>query len=116
MIDLPITVKRQLTFGKRDLKVALRLDFTGNVNSNKLVEQLPFLKKAGMKLKLNPGLAIFTNSTGRGITINLDRPLKIDTGLESHLHQQTIGSLLINLGAKHKKGDIVKLNYTLSAI
>jgi hypothetical protein len=116
MLNLPITIKRSLTFSKNAVKVNLLLKFTEDVHVKTLVEQLPFLKKAGMKLKLSPGLALFTNTTGKGVSIKLNRPLKMSTGFESKLHKQTIGSLLINLGNKHKKGTIIKLNYTLTAL
>ncbi len=115
MINLPIECKRQLTFGKKDLKVALTLTFSGDVKTEELVEQLPFLKKSGMKLDIKPGLAIFSNAAGKGVVVKLAKPLQMRTGLESEHHAQTIGSLLIDLGAKHKKGDVVKLSYTLSA-
>jgi hypothetical protein len=116
MINMPITCKRDLTFGAKEMRVALTLTFTGDVNAKALVEQLPFLKKTGMKLDIKPGLAVFTNASGKGIKVKLDKPLKMRTGLESDHHKQTIGSLLIVLGGKHKKGKVIKLNYTLSAI
>ncbi len=116
MIDLPISIKRSLTFNKNSVKVNLFIKFTENIQVKTLVEQLPFLKKTGMKLKLHPGLAIFTNSIGKGVKIKLDRPLKLYTGLESSLHQQTIGSLLIDLGNRHKKGTIIQFSYTLTSL
>ena len=116
MINLPIDCKRELTFGTKDLKVALTLTFSGDVSADELVEQLPFLKKAGMKLDIQPGKTVFSNAAGKGVVVKLDKPLKMQTGLESKHHDQTIGSLLIDLGGKHKKGEVVKLNYTLSAL
>lgn len=116
MINLPADVKRVITFGDKDLKIALTLTFTGNVDAVELVEQLPFLKKQGMKLDIKPDSAIFTNKAAKGVLLKFDHTVKTKTGLDSEHHQQTIGSLLIDLGTSHKKGETVKLNYSLSAI
>ena len=116
MINLPIDVKRVLTFEDKELKVSVTLSFSGNVKAVELVEQLPFLKKEDMNLKIDSDSAIFTNKAGKGVRVKLDKPFKMRTGLDSEHHNQTIGSLLIDLGGSHNKGDVVTLNYTLSAI
>ena len=116
MINMPIECKRDLTFGTKELKVALTLTFTGDVDAKELVEQLPFLKKSGMKVDIKSNAVVFTNASGKGVQVKFDKSVKISTGLESTHHKQTIGSLLIDLGSKHKKGEVLKLNYTVNAI
>ena len=128
MIDLPVTVTRQLAFLETGIRQEVQVTFTGSVNVTRLVEQIPFLKKEGMEIlfrndeKWGPTAGTQSSgvwlgdSQGNGVALTFTSPVRLSEGTPTQHYKQTIGLLEIDLGSQFSEGETPGLSYLIEAM
>lgn len=128
MHKLPLQVKRKIIFKQSSVKIELELIPEKSFKTLSLVEQLPFLKKEGLKINFKNADGkwqetpcrskeiIFTNAAGAGIKISLTKAVDFSfggeyTGLLKRDQNMTV--LKIKLPNTFQKNVSYKLEYEL---
>jgi len=124
MFDLPISIARTHRFLDEGVKEELTVTCDEDVSVKGLFEQIPVLKsKPGFELQVigteEACTGVWTgDDNGQGCLIKFDQPVRIAFGEDQELkwysEVQTNAVLLVDLGATHKQGDVVKIAYLLA--
>ena len=127
MHKTPIDIQRKITFGEKSIKEKVRLRFTGDVKVRNLFEQIPFVKKAGVKIEFKNGSAWhekpcktkeikFSNTAGAGVLYKFRKPHEMSFGPEtkgSWDKKHSNGVIRVHLGSSFKKNKLGRVQYEI---
>ena len=127
MIELPLHVSRTLQFTEEGMRQTLQLRASAGVTTVRLVEQIPFLEKAGQAVLFRRGAgwseepgadcrsAWVGGETGAGVQIAFDSPVRAQRGPSSAGLGHRMGLLEVELPSGYAADERAELAYTLRA-